>query len=290
MDVSRSLAARCAVAALVLCWFASLAVAAPGELLRPGERLKIGLSGGRMAGQPMWFLRTVGDDGLLAMPNGQSISAAGRPRGEVEAQLMEQFGAAMAVVSRLDAGEDHGGGVVAPADVGPEIDLSGVRLPGAWVGRATVEDLEVVLQDVTGLHVLVDYAALELEGVERDTQISVNFAANTRLDTVLEFVLRQVGSAAFTDLTWEAVDGTLHITTLDAASRITDTRVYDVSPFDLDDITQLVRNTVRSDSWREAGGTIGAIAEIDGRLVITQTPRNHGEIVALLAKLRGPGQ
>ncbi len=272
------------VAALCL----TCAAASANEVLRPGERLKIGLSGGRMADRPLWLLRQIGDDGLLAMPNGHTISAAGRPRGEIEAQLMEQFGAGLAVISRLDAGEDHGGGVVAAADQGPQIDLSAVRLPDKWTGKATLEDVVMLIHDIAGIQAIVNYPALELEGIKRDAEADLAIPPGTRLDVALDHVLSQLGSAAFAELTWQAIDGTLHITTWDDAARRVETRVYDVTPFDLDEVMDVICDTVYSDSWRENGGTIGSISVVDGRLVITQMPRMHGEIGALLAKLRGP--
>ncbi|MBX9735362.1 MAG: type II and III secretion system protein, partial [Phycisphaerales bacterium] len=51
-------------------------------------------------------------------------------------------------------------------------------------------------------------------------------------------------------------------------------------------ITDMVQRTIDPESWREAGGETGAITEINGTLVITQTPRNHAAIAGLLSKLR----
>jgi len=51
-------------------------------------------------------------------------------------------------------------------------------------------------------------------------------------------------------------------------------------------IVDMVQRTIDPESWREAGGETGAITEINGTLVITQTPRNHAAIAGLLSKLR----
>ncbi len=51
-------------------------------------------------------------------------------------------------------------------------------------------------------------------------------------------------------------------------------------------IVDMVQRTIDPESWREAGGETGAITEINGTLVITQTPRNHSAIAGLLSKLR----
>ena len=52
------------------------------------------------------------------------------------------------------------------------------------------------------------------------------------------------------------------------------------------EITKLIMETVAPDTWREAGGTIGALRELSGQLIVTQTPENHRELVNLLEQLR----
>jgi type II secretory pathway component GspD/PulD (secretin)/tetratricopeptide (TPR) repeat protein len=52
------------------------------------------------------------------------------------------------------------------------------------------------------------------------------------------------------------------------------------------ELLDLIRNTIEPDSWRESGGTVAAIAEINGQLVVTQTASAHSEIQDLLGKLR----
>jgi len=54
----------------------------------------------------------------------------------------------------------------------------------------------------------------------------------------------------------------------------------------VDELLELIRNTIRPDSWRDSGGTVAAIAEINGQLVVTQTASAHSEIQDLLGKLR----
>ena len=51
-------------------------------------------------------------------------------------------------------------------------------------------------------------------------------------------------------------------------------------------ILDLMQRTVDPESWREQGGETGSIAEHNGTLIITQTPRNHAAIAGLLSKLR----
>ncbi|MDP6543681.1 MAG: hypothetical protein QGH60_06775 [Phycisphaerae bacterium] len=52
------------------------------------------------------------------------------------------------------------------------------------------------------------------------------------------------------------------------------------------EIKTSIADTVERDSWRDAGGEAGAISEIGGQLVITQTKENHERTAELIAKLR----
>jgi type II secretory pathway component GspD/PulD (secretin) len=54
----------------------------------------------------------------------------------------------------------------------------------------------------------------------------------------------------------------------------------------IDEIVQIIQRTVDPDSWRDHGGDVGSIQELNGSLIITNTPRNHAQISGLLAKLR----
>ena len=51
-------------------------------------------------------------------------------------------------------------------------------------------------------------------------------------------------------------------------------------------LTHLIFENVAPDAWRDAGGTIGTIREMDGRLIITATPAMHEDAVRLLQLLR----
>jgi len=52
------------------------------------------------------------------------------------------------------------------------------------------------------------------------------------------------------------------------------------------DITKLITDTVASDSWKDNGGSVGALRELQGQLIVTQTPENHRQLVNLLEQLR----
>ncbi len=51
-------------------------------------------------------------------------------------------------------------------------------------------------------------------------------------------------------------------------------------------IAKLIAATVAPESWKDAGGVQGKVAEFQGMLVITQTEANHQKIADLLAQLK----
>lgn len=51
-------------------------------------------------------------------------------------------------------------------------------------------------------------------------------------------------------------------------------------------IVDIIQQNVDFEGWKDNGGETGALQELNGSLIITNTPRNHREIVGLLSKLR----
>jgi len=54
----------------------------------------------------------------------------------------------------------------------------------------------------------------------------------------------------------------------------------------VDSITKLIEDTVSTDTWKDNGGSVGALRELEGQLIVTQTPENHRQLVNLLEQLR----
>ncbi|MFO0973593.1 MAG: hypothetical protein U1A27_09165 [Phycisphaerae bacterium] len=54
----------------------------------------------------------------------------------------------------------------------------------------------------------------------------------------------------------------------------------------LDDLKNLIQDTIDTESWRDRAGNVGSIASIGTQLVITQTVNNHKQIRDLLRELR----
>ena len=51
-------------------------------------------------------------------------------------------------------------------------------------------------------------------------------------------------------------------------------------------IVSIIQDNIDPDGWRDLGGDTGNLQELNGNLIITNTPRNHREIEGLLAQLR----
>ena len=54
----------------------------------------------------------------------------------------------------------------------------------------------------------------------------------------------------------------------------------------VEQIVTLVKETVDPQSWRDNGGTVGAVRELQGQLIVTQTAENHRQVAVLLDQLR----
>lgn len=54
----------------------------------------------------------------------------------------------------------------------------------------------------------------------------------------------------------------------------------------VEDWTTLIKETVDPDGWRDNGGSYGAIRELQGQLIVTNSEENHRQIVNLLTQLR----
>lgn len=54
----------------------------------------------------------------------------------------------------------------------------------------------------------------------------------------------------------------------------------------IDELKQLIQDTIDPESWRDAGGNIGSIASLESQIVVTQTVNAHKQIQDLLRELR----
>jgi beta-lactamase regulating signal transducer with metallopeptidase domain len=172
-------------------------------------------------------------------------------------------------------------------------------------------DVMESLRDQTNVNLLVDWRALEAAGIDRNTPVTTR-VRNVKFSKALRIILDHVGGD-IVKLGY-AIDGNiLNVSTADSLAKDTVTRVYDIRdiiievpdyvaektapqtrPTDpaktraqyIEQVTDLIKETVDADSWRENGGSVGSLRELQGQLIITQTQENQRSIALLLDQLR----
>ena len=169
------------------------------------------------------------------------------------------------------------------------------------------------LRQTSDLNLFVNWRALEAAGIARDTPVNLRLK-HAKLSRVLQVVLDEVGGGTV-KLGYEVEDGVVTITTAEDLNSNTHTRVYDVrdliTPFPdaspvprrgggagepapttqpqqalINQVAELVRETIEPEAWREAGGSVASMRELHGQLIITATPQMHAGIANLLTQVR----
>jgi tetratricopeptide (TPR) repeat protein len=185
------------------------------------------------------------------------------------------------------------------------------QLPALTFDAVGFSDVVDFLRDVSGANVFVNWKALEAAKVDRNTPVSANLR-NIKFSKALSVILDAVGGGQ-TKLGYTVDDGVITISTQADLSRNVVVRVYDVrdllviipdfayTPDNtkpatapppptreelVKQLTKTIMDVVSTDSWKDRGGSVGALRELEGQLIITQTPDNHRKIVALLEQLR----
>jgi bla regulator protein BlaR1 len=205
---------------------------------------------------------------------------------------------AMAEAASRPADED-------PADAAARAALQ-KRLPEVRFEAVPMTDVVDFLRDVTTANITVNWRALEAAGIDRQAPVSARLQDITFGDA-LHHILTDLGGETVA-LGHSVNRGTITISTEDDLSRSTIIEVYEVGdllmgtempgiqsaePVEKDkgkQLIALVQSMIDPDSWREEGGTIGAISVFGTRLVVIQTPQNQEKIKAFLGQLRSAGQ
>lgn len=114
------------------------------------------------------------------------------------------------------------------------------------------EEVIDLFRQVCGINIVVNWAALEAAGVDKNTQVTISLANVTRRKA-LEEILASVPTVA--PLGFSIDEGVLHISTRDELSRKVVVRVYDVS-----DLLQLAPDgPVVPEPMGSTGGQIGGL-------------------------------
>ncbi len=178
-------------------------------------------------------------------------------------------------------------------------------------GKPFAEVIEQFRQ-TSDLNIFVNWRALEAAGIDRNAPVTARLR-NAKFVKVLRVILDEVGGDTV-KLGYSVEDGTVTVTTEEDLNRNTLTKVYDIRDLLTDtpdhapasdaaaaaqpapttqpreklaeEIIALIQETVVPDAWRENGGSVGAIRELSGQLIITATPSMHDEIAKLLHMIR----
>jgi hypothetical protein len=83
----------------------------------------------------------------------------------------------------------------------------------------------------------------------------------------------------------------IEISTLEQLDKDTEVRAYDVrdlvpAELEMKSLVTMLQETVAPNSWREAGGSTGAVHSTKHKLIITTTEQNHRGIRNVLQMLR----
>ncbi|MDQ3440791.1 MAG: M56 family metallopeptidase, partial [Planctomycetota bacterium] len=211
-------------------------------------------------------------------------------------------------------------GVAPTPDATPGVDVDTARVNQALDRRIADLNLDAkpfsdVVEQLRGmcdLDIFVNWRALESEGIDRSAPVTARLR-NAKFSKALQVILDDVGGGTVA-LGCSIDDGTITITSKADLNRNTVTRVYDIrdliadvpdyapaggapphpkpqpttqsGPSQTEQIISLIQETVDPDAWREAGGSVGAIRELSGQLIVTATPEMHDGIGKLFHQIR----
>ena len=177
-----------------------------------------------------------------------------------------------------------------------EFDWRSARLSGdVSLQDVTFEEAARIVGSRVGANPFVNWPMLELAGVARDTPVSLSLPGGTPGSVALRLLVNHVSQATGERLGVAFEEGTATVSTRDDLRRNVQTIVLDVR--DLlppgerrgnvaEQLIGLIRAEVEPEMWRENGGPLGAISEINGQLVFTGTPLMIEQAQTLLDELR----
>lgn len=199
-------------------------------------------------------------------------------------------------------------------------------IPAIDLDEVPFDEAVAKVEQLGGTRLIVDWDALARTGWSRTSPVTFR-ARDAKLERALEGLVSPFQSAP-AQVTFVPVRGGILITTsVDPAVTTPFSRDYDVTDLAIpdeeadpapsppakrkgrrgfagggcvvfrgesrrppvEDLMQLIQDTVAADSWRDAGGQGGSIIHFGNRLVVSQTWSVHRQIQSLLGQLREPG-
>jgi hypothetical protein len=163
------------------------------------------------------------------------------------------------------------------------------KLPELNFEGAGLVDVIDFLRDASETNMVVEWQALENAGVDRNSPVSLR-VRDVKFSRALDMILRDIAGGSV-PLGYSIDGNVIRISTGENLDALTDIRAYDVrdiiaSEAKMEDLKKLIVETVATHSWRESGGSVGAILPTRNKLIVTQTPMNHRQIRAVLQMLR----
>jgi hypothetical protein len=214
-------------------------------------------------------------------------------REQIDREFLEEVGA-MGGVEDAAASAQKGGraGAVDEGESAEDRQVAALlarRVPELNFDAVALTDVIDFLRDVSGANVFVDWGALEGAGIERNTPVSAR-VRNVPFSNALDLVLASAGKGAVV-VGYAFKDGVIHVTTGEQLDRLVETRAYDVrdlvpSEIDMKELGLMVRSSVAPDSWRENGGSVGALHTSKHKMIVTATGPSHRKIREILDMLR----
>jgi hypothetical protein len=155
-----------------------------------------------------------------------------------------------------------------------------------------------VLAKNAHVSISVNWKALEAAGVEHHTMVNLELShipARKVLDVLVSQISTPEGSLHYVVYNNQVVISTREDL---VSAQYQQVLVYDVRSFfvdvelespealnDAQELVDLIKTVVAPDTWRDNGGTVGAIRVLNGQLIVNQTLENHDQLAGLLTEL-----
>src|SRR5262249_33172902 len=174
-----------------------------------------------------------------------------------------------------------------------------LAIPEFAADSVTFDQAIEQLRAKTGLVFSARWAALSAAGIESDAGVHLHLR-DVPAERVLEELLSGIGGGE-TELGYDIANGVINISTKENLARNRMIAVLDVTDIirapahnaqpvaALESLIELVQRSIEPESWRAAGGNIGTINALSGRLVVIQTPFAQDQVRDLLERLRSGG-
>jgi len=164
-------------------------------------------------------------------------------------------------------------------------------------GQPLGEVLELI-SDKGKVPMLVNWTSLMQCGIDKNIAITLQRSSMPR-SGILKNVLQLAANGSVNLDSTIDNDGVLHVSSAEdlQSAKYQVVRTYSIGPVFssrsggytagdcFKDIIMVIEYTVAPDSWKSAGGMIGSITELNGKLMINQTIDNHREVAELLKKM-----